>query len=62
MSAGMSPLASPHQSVAQNTKLCSSAIALTLPAVTSSREPSRPCPYSEIRAGVAAVAVFGTTQ
>ncbi len=37
-------LASPHQSVAQKTMLCSVAIAWTLLAVTSVCEPSSPCP------------------
>ena len=42
--------------------LCSTAMSSTLPAWTSVRLPSRPCPYSEILAGVAAVAVSGTMQ
>ena len=42
--AGMSSAAMPIQSVAQNVKLCSFAIALTLPAPTSFRLPSSPCP------------------
>ena len=46
--------------MAQNTMLCSVAIACTFPASTSSRLPSSPCPYSEIRAGVGMPADDGT--
>ena len=42
----------PDQSVAQNTKLCSFAIALMLPPVISLALPSSPWPYSDGRAGV----------
>ena len=57
----------PVQSVAQNTKLCSLAMSRTLPASTSSWLPSRPWPYSEIRAGTAGaappvVAAYGMMQ
>ena len=59
----MSGWARPQKSVPQKTMLCSVAIASTLPAVTSlAADPSRPWPYSEIRAGLAAVAVAGTMQ
>ena len=44
MSNSVSAEASPHQSVAQNTKLCSDAMSWTFPAWTSVREPSRPWP------------------
>ena len=49
---GMSCVDMPAQSVAQKTKLCSFAIALMLPAVTSLALPSSPWPYSDGRAGV----------
>ena len=39
-----SSAAKPDQAVAQKTKLCSLAIARTLPALTSSALPSSPCP------------------
>ena len=55
-----SPLARPQKSVAQNTMLCPVASASTAPEWTSSSEPSSPWPYSEIRAGLSAVAVLGT--
>ncbi|MBY8847675.1 hypothetical protein K7G98_02655 [Saccharothrix sp. MB29] len=42
---GMSSWAMPIQSVAQKVNPCSAAIAFTLPAPTSDREPSNPCPY-----------------
>ena len=45
-----SSLEKPAHGVAQNTKLCSFDIALTLPASISSASPRRPCPYSAGRA------------
>ena len=61
MSYGDVRLESPHQSVAQKTKLCSAAMSWTFPARTSVREPSSPWPYSEARAG-APSAARGTMQ
>ena len=61
MSNGASAWASPHQSVAQKTKLCSAAMSWTFPAWTSVREPSSPWPYSEARAA-APVAARGMMQ
>jgi hypothetical protein len=55
-----SPLAKPHQGVAQKTTLCSLAIICTPVASTSWSEPNRPWPYREIRAGSVTLAELGT--
>src|SRR3954471_13601464 len=51
----------PAQSVAQKTKSCSCAIALSWPWFTSRVLPNSPCPYSDGRAGLW-VAAHGTLQ